>query len=139
MSFTLCALLTDDAPVVSNETLARDLQKLFRNESNFLIKTEKLPFNNRQNLILRWPSWGISVSYEEGETVEKDSAEIQKILGKSAPCDLSHIRRRVRVVFGDDDDREYTNETVAMMNFLYKIRGAVVFDPKRNDIVKFER
>jgi hypothetical protein len=134
--FALYALLTDEAPAISNETLARDLQQWFKNHTDFWIKTEKLPFGNRENLILRWPSWGIRVAYEEGEKVESDSVEIQKLLASAAPCDLSRFRRRVRVVFGDDDGREHTNETIHMMDFLQRIPGAVVFDPQQNEIAK---
>ena len=58
------------------------------------------------------------VAYEEGSRIQDESVQIQEILGDRSPRDLSSIDRRVRVVFGDDDDREYTNQIIDMMQFL---------------------
>uniref|UniRef100_UPI0019540610 hypothetical protein n=2 Tax=Pseudomonadota TaxID=1224 RepID=UPI0019540610 len=68
--------------------------------------------------------------------IQDESAQIQEILGKRSPRELSGIDRRVRVVFADDNDREYTNQIVDMMQFLQDIEGSIVFDPQKNDLME---
>jgi hypothetical protein len=75
------------------------------------------------------------VSYEQGSHVAENSAEISRILGSVAPPNLASIDRRIRVVFGDDPSREYTNQFIVLMTFLCRIKGAIVFDPQQKDIM----
>lgn len=118
---------------MSNESLANELREYFANQENFSLKFERLPFAKTDTLALRWGSWLIRVAYEEGSRIQDESAQIQEILGDRSPRELSSIDRRVRVVFGDDDDREYTNQIIDMMQFLQDIPGSIVFDPQQND------
>lgn len=46
------------------------------------------------------------------------------------PFDISSISRRIRVVFSDGYDLEYTEQMVSMIDFLSKIDGAFVYDPQ---------
>jgi hypothetical protein len=39
-------------------------------------------------------------------------------------------------VFDDDDSRDHTNEAIEMFRFLTAIPGAVVVDPRQNDIMR---
>jgi len=45
---------------------------------------------------------------------------------------ISGIRNRIRAVFGDNDGRDYMNETIEVLGFLTAIPGAVVFDSQQN-------
>jgi len=135
MGFPLYALLGDVAPKISNESLATDLRDMFGSDSNFSLEFEKLPFKKNKSLALRWGKWRVSIAYEEGADVLADSAEIQKIVGSSAPYDLSGIGRRIRAVFANDPQREHTNEIVRVMDFLRKIEGAVLYDAKQKELV----
>lgn len=137
--FTLYALLGDGAPPFSHEILSTELSRHFSGVSwheRVSMESRTLPFGGRRVVALSWPSWVVTVAYEEGDWVAEDSAEIDRMLGAAAPAGLSSIRRRIRAVFGDDDDREYTNEAIWMMQFLDEIQGAVVFDPQQNNIVE---
>ncbi len=136
MTFSLLALLTEQSPVISNESLADELKAYFENEEDFSLKFERLPFAKTDTLALRWGNWLMRVAYEEGSRIQDESAQIQKILGKRSPRELSGIDRRVRVVFADDNDREYTNQIVDMMQFLQDIEGSIVFDPQKNDLME---
>ena len=136
MTFSLLALLTEQSPVISNESLADELKAYFENEEDFSLKFERLPFAKTDTLALRWGNWLMRVAYEEGSRIQDESAQIQEILGKRSPRELSGIDRRVRVVFADDNDREYTNQIVDMMQFLQDIEGSIVFDPQKNDLTE---
>jgi hypothetical protein len=136
MIFTLYALMSDDAPPISNESLAEGLSTHLRNEAGFFMQFEQLPFSPNKTLALRWYSWLVRVSYEEGEEVRDDSVEIQKRTGSTSGMDVSHIERRIRLVFGDDDAKEYTNQLIYLIDFLREIPGVVIFDPQQNDFIK---
>ncbi|MGM3276905.1 hypothetical protein [Ralstonia sp. 24A2] len=136
MTFSLLALLTEQSPVMSNESLADELKVYFENEEDFSLKFERLPFAKTDTLALRWGNWLMRVAYEEGSRIQDESAQIQEILGKRSPRELSGIDRRVRVVFADDNDREYTNQIVDMMQFLQDIEGSIVFDPQKNNLME---
>ena len=133
--FSIYALLGESSPEMSTESLAAQLKSLFRNEEGFSLQFEKLPFWKDPSLALRWTTWFARVCYEEGKRVAEDSAEIARILGSAAPVKLAGIDKRIRVVFGDDDAREYTNQIIYLMDFLCGIDGAIVFDPQQKDIV----
>lgn len=135
MTFTIYALLKDDAAPVSNESLAQDFQHYFRNEDGFSLKFEQLPFAEHKTLALRWDSWLVRVAYEEGDEVQADSREIQKRTAAESAIDVSGIRRRIRVVFGSDDAQQYTNQIIYVLDFLKELEGAIVFDPQQNDFL----
>ena len=124
------------SPAISTESLAAELKSLFRDEEGFSLQYEQLPFAKHKSLTLRWGTWLARLSYEEGKKVVEDSAEISRILGAAAPSKLASIDKRIRAVFGDDDAREYTNQTLHLMDFLRGIKGAIVFDPQQKDIIQ---
>jgi hypothetical protein len=136
MTFSIYALLGNGAPTITNESLASDLKRFFQNEEDFSIQFEQLPFAKGKTLALRWGTWLVRVSYEEGANVLQDSTEINNIVGALAPYDLSGINKRIRVVYGDDDSQEHTNQIISLMDFLSEIPGAVMFDPQQKDLVK---
>ena len=133
--FVLYGLLGEASPLLSEEILSRELRHYFGGDDRLSVSSEALPFGGRRMVVLSWPSWRMKVGYEEGAIVADDSAEIRRRLDAAAPADLAGIRKRIRVVFGDDDGKEYTNETMRMFEFLTAIPGAIVFDPQQNDIL----
>lgn len=135
MTFSLYALLDNDAPSVSNESLAADLENYFCNEKEFSLQFEQLPFAKTKTLALRWNMWLVRVSYEEGDAVKNDSIEIQKTLGPSCTSNIAHIGRRIRVVFGSDDTQQYTNQIIYVIDFLKEIKGTLIFDPQQNNFI----
>lgn len=135
MIFSLYALLNADAEPMSNDSLAADLTHYFRNEEGFVLKFEQLPFTGNKTLALWWDNWLVRVSYEEGQEVVDDSVEIQKRTGATPGIDVLHITRRIRLVFGDDDAQQYTNQVIYLIDFLKEIRGVIIYDPQQNDFV----
>ncbi len=135
MTFVLCAFLPDHAPVLSSESLAADLKRLFRGEDGFSVSFEELPFADSPSLMLRWYLWRIRVACQEGDTVREETAQIRKVLGPAAPDQLAGMRRKINVVFGDDNDRKYTNQIIHVMDFLRALPGAIIFDPQQSDFL----
>jgi hypothetical protein len=119
--------------------LASELEKLFRDDEGFSLRCEQLPFAKHKSVMLRWGTWLAQLSYEEGKRVIDDSVEISRILGPAAPPKLACIDKRIRAVFDDDDAREFTNQTLYLMDFLRGIKGAIVFDPQQKDIIRTGR
>lgn len=131
MPFSIYVLLGEGAPAISNASLASNLKHFFRNEEGFSIQFEQLPFAKSKTLALQWGAWLVRVSYKEGVGVAQDSVEIAKIIGNTAPHNLSGINKRIRLVFGTTDTLEHTNQTIYVMGFLREIAGAVIYDPSR--------
>ncbi|QYF93484.1 hypothetical protein KY495_22940 [Massilia sp. PAMC28688] len=136
MTFTVYALMQDNAPPMSNDTLAEDLKRHFRDEEGFSLTFEQLPFASDKSLALRWDDWLVRISYEEGEEVINDSIEIQRRTGADSGHDVSRIRRRIRAVFGSDETQEYTNQMIYVLDYLKELEGVIVFDPQQNDFVQ---
>lgn len=134
MTFTIYGLLSDQSPEISNESLAEDLKKYFRNESGFSLEFETLPFSSEPTLALYWGDWSVRVSYEEGEDVENDAKEIQR--RTNSKIDFSKFRRQIRMIFASDDDKKYTNEIIYLLDYLQEIEGVLVYDPQQNDFVQ---
>jgi hypothetical protein len=133
--FSVYALLGDTSAPLSDQLLFEQLSAYFARHEQLSLSWNTLPFGRGRQLLLHWPSWTVSVIYEESDSVAKDSGEIQRRLGAAAPYDLSGIRRRIRVVFADDNTREHTDLAVLMLDFLTDIPGAVVFDAQQNKIM----
>lgn len=135
MTFSMYALLGDEAPSITNESLADELKLYFRDEANFSLEFEALPFAAKDTLALRWDDWLVRVAYEEGDNVLQDSVDISNLIGSSAPFDVSAIARRIRLVFSSDEGNEHTNQILYLVDFLRDKRGVVLFDPQQRDLV----
>jgi hypothetical protein len=107
----------------------------FRNATEFSLEFEEIPLTGDTVLNLRFGEWHASVSYEDDEVVNEDSIEIQKRTVALKRHDVSDVTRRIRVLFGDDDDKKHTNEIVYLMDFLGEIDGIIIYDPQQNDFL----
>ena len=134
MAFSLYVLLGNEAPTISNELLAKNLIEYFKNEEDFSVKLEQLPFAKDKTVALHWGSWLVRIAYEVGPLVTHDSLEIQSRL-QSTITDLSKINKRVRLVISDDDEQQYTNQIIYLIDYFKEIHGTVIYDPQHNDIL----
>lgn len=134
MTFTIYGLLSDDSPEISNESLAKDLKNYLQNEDNFSLDFETVAFSSGPTLALHWDAWLVRVSYEEGEEVEVDAKEMQT--RTDSKLDFSRFKSTIRVIFGSDDEKTYTNEIIYILDYLRQIRGILIYDPQQNDFVK---
>ena len=69
---------------------------------------------------------GFDVSCESGEAVEDDAAFCSR---ESGVVFLSGLPdHRLRFVFADDEEREFTNHIIWIVDWLKEIPSAVIFD-----------
>lgn len=134
MTFSLYVLLNNEASEISNESLAKNLSEYFKNEIDFSVEFEQIPFTKDRTVALHWGPWLVRIAYEEGLQVTHDSLEIQSRL-QSTILDLSKINKRVRLVISDDDDRQYTNQIIYLIGYFKEIKGTVIYDPQQNDVL----
>ncbi len=133
--FALYALLGPDSPARSADDIAAGLSTVFRHDENVTVELERLPFSRGQSVTLRRGTWLARLTYEQGDQVQADSRYAQAALGTAAPPGLANRDKRIRAVFGDDDDRTHTNETIIIMDYLRAIDDVILFDPQRSDTV----
>jgi len=134
MSFSIYALLNDSAPHLSIEAIAKELREYFRNEDDLTIDFEFLPFTNNKTVAMRWPAWMVRVAYEEGKVVQDDLETSNNILIGNGVTPIK-TERRIRVVFGDDHDQVYTNQTVMIFEYLSEIPSAAIFNPETGKMI----
>jgi hypothetical protein len=118
---------------------AQDLMHYFRDEKSISVQLEKLPFAKEETLALRWGTWLIRVCYKDGERVKDDSLDIYSRMISTTKLDISNFDRRIRIVFGTDDERRHTNQIIQMIDFLGSIDGVVIYDPEQNDYVNLPK
>jgi hypothetical protein len=121
--------------MLSIESLAADLNRLFHDEDGFSMSFEKLPFADSPSLMLRWNQWRIRLACQEGDAVSEETTQIRKVLGPGAPDQLARMRRKINVVLGDDNERTYTNQIIHVMDFLRALPGAILFDPQQSNFL----
>ena len=137
MTFSLYGLLTSDAQATSTEDLVAQFRDLFRSYDDFSLELAELPFTGATILLLRFEGWSASVAYEYGKLVQEDSTEIQRLTSDFSKYEVSGIDRRIRVVFGnDDEEKSHTDKMVDLMTFLNEIDGILVYDPQQNDFLE---
>ncbi len=135
MSFNLLGLITKDNGNLNIELLREKLLVFFSKDSTFEIEYEEDPFDTeQQNILLKWPNWWVRVFYEQDEEVIEDSKEIASLNDELSET-LCTVSSRVRVLFGDDDSKEYTNQILYMMDFLEDIPDVILFDPQKNEFI----
>lgn len=116
---------TDVLPL---EILKQNLAGLFQDPHSAPpeISSNPLPFGGEPRLIFLWPTWNFSVSCESGEAVENDAAFCSRESGVVFLSDLPV--HRLRFVFADDVERDFTNHILWIVDWLKEIPSAVVFD-----------
>jgi hypothetical protein len=135
MTFSIYAFLPEDAPRMTTEHLAERLRLYFRNEDDFSITFERIPFADEDSLALWLGDWLMRVSLEHGSPVGDEAAGVLAILGSGAPTGLNEANVLIRVVFGSDPAQEYTNQIIYMLDYLKDISGAIVFDPQQGKLL----
>ncbi|MGN6153627.1 MAG: hypothetical protein ACTHOH_16720 [Lysobacteraceae bacterium] len=137
MSFTLYCLICKKDSEISINYLEKSLAEYFSEDDEFSMEIEEDPFDaGENNLLLSWGDWWIRVFYEVGEDIKEDSQEMAKYAESPFGDAVASLDRRVRVLFEDDDDMQYTNHTIIMIDFLEQRDDLVIFDPLNNKFIK---
>lgn len=135
MTWSLYALLTDEASPIDAAWLTSECTRVFVGHGCSIAETFQ-PFARWPALLLRWGPWSARLAYDAGDPVLADSRYIQRVAGDTAPTGVPADRigrcdRRIRVVFGDDPERVYTDQMLWIIDFLRDIPGGVLFDTAR--------
>jgi hypothetical protein len=120
--FSMTALLTDSTFKISNNELFEYFKNRFKSDADFSISFQKMPFQDRDSLMLKWGCWTVRVVYEDDSQVKVDSKAISKTLDGKCEADVSNVEKRIRVVFEDDASKEHTDQIVDIMEFLTSIK-----------------
>lgn len=112
------------------------LDDTFGRSKSFTASFQDVPITNERRVRADWDGWAIVFSYDEGQEVKNDCAEIKRRLGDAAPFGMEQIDRRIHVLFADDPNREHTTQIVDVMQLLEEIPGAIVYDPKQNTVIR---
>jgi hypothetical protein len=136
MTYALYALLGEGAPAITTDSLASDLKNLFKDQKDFSIKFEQVPFAKSKSLALWWGTWLVRVAYEEGANVVADSTEISKVVGSEAPHGLADIGKRIRAVLSTDESREHTDQCIYVEQFLRGIPGVILYDSQQRRLIR---
>jgi len=133
--WSVYALLTDEAPPIDTAWLMQECTDVF-GLRGCTIRQYLLPFTRWPSVDLRWGDWLARLTYEKSEAVLADARTIRELVRDELPdgasaAAIGRCDRRIRVVFGDDPGRDYTNHMIEILGLLEDIPGALLFDAER--------
>lgn len=138
MSFSLYCLMSSELNSLSLNVIEQQLRYWFSKTSNFHIEYEEDPFDPlEKRLLLSWGKWWIRVFFEVGLNVLEYSKELSKYANAEDLDKLSKADISIRVLFYDDDEKEFTDESVIMLDYLESFSEVLIFNPNNNSFVTF--
>ena len=138
MSFSLYCLMNSELNSLSLNVIEQQLRYWFSKTSNFHIEYEGDPFDPlEKRLLLSWGKWWIRVFFEVGLNVLEYSKELSKYANTEDLDKLSKADMSIRVLFYEDDEKEFTNESVIMLDYLENFSEVLIFNPDNNSFVVF--
>jgi hypothetical protein len=123
--WSLDAYLEDEQPAPSLDRIARECIAA-TGDPAAKITDDADPFQPHQRLGKRidWVDWWICVQLEVG-------ASLPEAISNLAAERLHGCTRRVRVIFGPDDSRRFTDYAVCVVRYLEELSGQRVLDPQQ--------
>lgn len=123
----LFVFLPVEMPAYSLDQLKDEIAPLFGSEPALSITTPSHPFTGETYLHFGWGSaWGFSAFVESGPEVVEDAERIQKknrgVFAQGLPSN------RIRLSFGLDQSKDFTNHFIWVWEHFSAIPGAVVYD-----------
>jgi hypothetical protein len=138
MSFSLYCLMSSELNSLSLKVIEQQLKYRFSKTSNFRIEYEEDPFDPlEKRLLLSWGKWWIRVFFDVGLNVLEYSKELSKYANAEDIDKLSKADISIRVLFYDDDEKEFTDESVIMLDYLESFSEVLTFNPNNNSFVSF--
>jgi len=122
---------SDDLPDI--DAIARRIVDL-SNTAGAVVSDDLCPFDGeRLGIRVNWPSWWIIAMARHGPDVTSDAAAIAK--SRATPAE---VRRRldgcdqsVRVIFGPDDERLFTDTILEVAEYLNELSDSRTYDPQQ--------
>jgi hypothetical protein len=134
MAFNLLVLFNSSQTFNQLEDLQAIITSYFSGDKNVKILIFEESFVGK-SVKVSWNNWGAKFFLEEDSQTIQDNKyilskdeKILHILGGSISD------RRVRVYFNSDDEREYTNQCMNIIDFIKSIPNSVVYNPQEENI-----
>ena len=92
------------------------------------------PFDDsRLGVEIQWLDWCVTLMVRRGPDVEQEAIGIfnSRIPPAAARRRLQGCDTAIRVIFGSDDSRGYTNHMISIAQLLAEVSQNRVFDPRR--------
>jgi hypothetical protein len=132
-SWSLEAFVESKGTPLEVETIANTFVAI-SGDQNISISDWLNPFSGeRLGLRLAWPDWLIKVMVRQGPDVVADAEDIAnsgappaKTRRRLSSCDYT-----VRVIFGSDDARVYTNTIIEIAEYLNELSEDRTYDPQQ--------
>lgn len=135
--FTLFALLPDASGGVTNDSLIRDVKKGLPGVEEFEISKKELVFPKVTVVLLQKLGWRVRLQIRKDEGMTLSLPELQRILGTKTqlPADFSSYNTEIAIGFGDDPEKQYTNDIIFVGEFVREnFPGVVIFDQYNEDV-----
>lgn len=145
MAFYLHAVLTDPAHGLTLDAIEAILRSSVASDPNRsdVVREEAAPPFFPPHLRFIWREtdsgavgdWFALIFLESGEDIrEQNHAHVAESRNRCPdPIAVCQSETRVRVLFHDDPDREYTNTMIELMTMLGNLPSAIVYDPHQNE------
>lgn len=129
MSLSFYALLPPDQKAFSLEQILEAVTPLLSTQANPSFEFEEPPFGGDKNLLVELPGWWVRFFSEHDDDVLSDSAHIADSTA-GGPSWAKGCGNRIRVLFGEDPTRAYTNEILFISDWLTQAAKAAVYVPE---------
>jgi hypothetical protein len=129
MSISFYALLPPSQKALSLEQIQEAVTRLLSTHAKPSFEFEEPPFGGEINLLVKVPGWWVRFFIEHDEDVLSDSAHIAESTA-GAPSWAKSCGRRMRVLFGEDPSKTYTNEILFISDWLIQEVNAAVYVPQ---------
>lgn len=107
-------------------------------DKNVVLKDHLSPFNQKKiGVRIEWQGWFIIVMVRNDSSVAEDALELSK--SRATPASIKarlvNCNQSVRVIFGPDDTKDFTNYVIDISEFLEELSSGLVYDPRQKKVL----
>jgi hypothetical protein len=103
-------------------------------DKNVVLKDHLFPFNQEKiGVRIEWQGWFTIVMVRNDPSVADDALELSKSRATPAliKTRLVNCNQSVRVIFGPDNTKDFTNYVIDISEFLKELSSGLVYDPQQ--------
>ena len=140
--WSLNAFLDDTAPSMTVDELARECVKATGEITTAEYSDEFDPFDGeRLGVRVTWGTWSIRVAQITGPDVIADAIYLSS--SKAPPAEtrrrVKSCTRRIQILFGPDDEGNFTDHTVSLIDYLEHLSDNRVYDPQQRNFTSHKK
>jgi hypothetical protein len=141
-SWSLDAFLDGDASTLTLDDLVRHCIAATGRPAE-RVEDRPSPFddNERHGVVAFWGAWHAMLMLLDEETTRESAEWLQGTRTPPAATRRSVLgcTRSLRVIFGSDDSRDYTNHIIDIMSWLEELSANRVYDPQQHSFTNHVR